>query len=73
VADRVEQASKPRVIADRKLDEGQSVMLRVGGFVQAAAGMQHYAWFTEESVVQVHGVGPFTINYVNPADDLQKK
>jgi hypothetical protein len=31
--------------------------------------MQHYAWFTEDTVIQLHGIGPSGINYVNPADD----
>ena len=26
-----------------------------------------------DAVVQVHGVGPWAINYVNPADDPRKK
>jgi hypothetical protein len=25
------------------------------------------------TVVQVHGVGPFVVNYINPADDPSKK
>ena len=33
------------------------------------AGAKHFAWATEETVVQVHGEGPFQITYVNPADD----
>jgi len=27
----------------------------------------------EETILQVHGVGPWAINYVNPADDPRKK
>jgi quercetin dioxygenase-like cupin family protein len=40
-----------------------------GSFVQAPANMHHYAWSKGPSVVQVHGVGPFAITYVNTADD----
>ena len=36
-------------------------------------GMQHFAWFTEETIIQVHGMGPQGITYVNPADDPQKE
>ena len=43
-----------------------------GGFVSMPAGMNHYAWATAETVVQVHGDGPFAIVYVNPADDPSK-
>jgi hypothetical protein len=35
--------------------------------------MNHYAWTSGETVVQVHGQGPFAITYVNPADDPGKK
>jgi hypothetical protein len=33
----------------------------------------HFAWTDNEAEVQVHGVGPWAINYVNPADDPRKK
>ena len=31
--------------------------------------MKHYAWMTGETIVQIHGMGPFQIKYVNSADD----
>jgi len=37
------------------------------------ANMNHYAWTTAETIVQVHGDGPFQIVYVNPADDPSNK
>lgn len=40
-----------------------------GGFFTAKQGVQHYFWVTTPSVIQVHGLGPFEITYVNPADD----
>jgi hypothetical protein len=46
--------------------------LRAGGFAEAPAGMNHYAWATSETVIQVHGQGPFAITYVNPEDDPSK-
>jgi quercetin dioxygenase-like cupin family protein len=33
------------------------------------AGMTHFVWAKGETVLQFHGSGPWTINYVNPADD----
>ena len=33
----------------------------------------HFAWTSVETIVQVHGVGPWAVNYVNPADDPRKK
>jgi hypothetical protein len=35
--------------------------------------MPHYAQFKSGAEVQVSGQGPFVINYVNPADDPNKK
>jgi hypothetical protein len=26
-----------------------------------------------DTIIQIHGVGPFVVNYVNPADDPSKK
>lgn len=56
-----------------KLDERKGLVLKAGGFVKAPKGMQHYAWFTEDTIIQLHGIGPQGINYVNPADDPRKK
>jgi hypothetical protein len=35
--------------------------------------MRHYLVAKTATTIQVHGVGPFAINYVNPADDPSKK
>lgn len=52
-----------------KFDEAAGKALETGGFVVLPAGMKHYAWSTTETVLQIHGKGPFEIKYVNPADD----
>jgi len=52
-----------------KFDESTGTALKAGGFVKAPRGMAHYAWFTEPTVFQLHGVGPWGVTYVNPADD----
>src|SRR5215470_19855472 len=46
--------------------------LKVGGFVHMPKGMQHFAWPTGETIIQLHGMGPQAITYVNPADDPRK-
>jgi quercetin dioxygenase-like cupin family protein len=56
-----------------KLDAEKGQLLRAGGFAEAPAKMNHDAWTTSETVVQVHGQGPFAITYVDPADDPSKK
>jgi len=47
--------------------KGEAV--RPGGFFTAEKDMQHYGWTTRPAVIQIHGMGPFAINYVNPNDD----
>jgi quercetin dioxygenase-like cupin family protein len=56
-----------------KLDESKGTMLKAGGYSFVGKGMAHYAWFTEETVLQLHGMGPQGITYLNPADDPRKK
>ena len=52
-----------------KLDRAKAVTLEPGGFAAMPANMNHYAWASRDTVIQVHGEGPFAIVYVNPADD----
>jgi quercetin dioxygenase-like cupin family protein len=54
------------------LDEKNGKPLKAGGFVHMPKGMQHFAWFAEETIIQLHGMGPQGIIYVNPADDPRK-
>ena len=56
-----------------KLDEKKGIELRAGGYGEAPAKINHFAWTTAETIVQVHGQGPFAMTYVNPADDPSKK
>jgi quercetin dioxygenase-like cupin family protein len=43
--------------------------LRPGGFITAPAGDHHFAVARGQTILQVHGEGPFAITYVNPADE----
>lgn len=56
-----------------KLDEKKGIELSAGGYGEAPAKMNHFAWTTSPTVVQVHGQGPFAMTYVNSADDPSKK
>ena len=57
-----------------KFDQGSGQELPVGGFVSVPPKHPHYAWAgPQETVVQVHGVGPTDLTFVNPADDPRKK
>lgn len=55
-----------------KLDKGRSQEFKPGGFVAMPAGMHHYAWTSEDTVVQVHGQGPFALTYVNESNDPRR-
>lgn len=52
-----------------KLDRTKAMTFEPGGFAALPANMNHYAWASRDTVVQVHGEGPFAVVYVNPADD----
>jgi quercetin dioxygenase-like cupin family protein len=56
-----------------KFDKSAGRAFTVGSFAFMPAGMRHFAWATGETVVQVHGIGPWQINYVNSADDPRNK
>lgn len=51
------------------LDRDAAPFLMPRSFVQLPAGMAHFAWADEETVVQLAGMGPFDITYVEDVDD----
>ena len=51
------------------LDRSAAKILSAGTYAFWHAGMKHTAWFDQPTIVQLHGIGPWQINYVNPADD----
>jgi anti-sigma factor ChrR (cupin superfamily) len=55
-----------------KYDESKMMTLAAGSYVFMPRRMHHFAGAKGGALVQVHGVGPFKINYVNPADDPSK-
>jgi hypothetical protein len=54
-------------------DPAKGMLLPAGSVSILQPGTHHFAWTTGETVLQVHGVGPWGITYVNPADDPAKK
>ena len=56
-----------------KIDRSAMSTLHAGGFTAATANMHHYVTARGATIVQVHGMGPFAITYVNPADNPQAK
>jgi quercetin dioxygenase-like cupin family protein len=59
--------------ASERLDRAAAKQLPPGSFVHLPAGMPHYAIADAETVVQINGVGPFDITYIDPNDDPRKK
>jgi hypothetical protein len=52
-----------------KFDPAKGQFMEAGGFVTMPHGMHHFAWAKVPTIIQVHGIGPFTFTYVNPTDD----
>ena len=56
-----------------KLDVQKSMPLTAGSMMILQSKTPHFAWTRDETVVQLHGTGPWGITYVNPADDPRAK
>ena len=56
-----------------KLDRAKAKTLTAGSTVTMKAKMHHWVFAAEASTIQVSGMGPFAITYVNPKDDPRKK
>jgi anti-sigma factor ChrR (cupin superfamily) len=49
-------------------DESKLQPMNVGNFVSMPKEMRHFGLCKGETIVQVHGAGPFKVNWVNPSD-----
>ncbi len=54
-------------------DEKALTELPVGGFAMMRTGTRHFAWSNNGGVIQLHGIGPWGLTYVNPQDDPRNK
>jgi len=61
------------IVMGDDLDPQKATRMPAGAFGHWAPGMKHLVWADGETVVQLHGIGPWSINYVNPADDPRNK
>jgi len=59
--------------AGAKLDRAAATALAPAGFVYLPAGMAHFAIADADTVVQINGMGPFDITYLNPNDDPRRQ
>ena len=56
-----------------KWDDSKMAAFPAGSFAYLDPDMHHYAAASGNTEIQIHGIAPFAINYVNPADDPSKK
>ena len=56
-----------------RFDPAKGEEMPAGSYGSWPAGMKHFGWVKGETVIQIHGEGPWGIDYVNPADDPRNK
>jgi hypothetical protein len=54
-------------------DASKLESLPAGSFMHMPKTMRHFATTKGETIIQLHGAGPFEINYVKPADDPRRE
>jgi hypothetical protein len=54
-------------------DTARGRAIPAGGMVIMPAKSPHYAWTSGETIVQLHGTGPWGITYLNPAEDPRSR
>ena len=54
-------------------DASATKALPAGTYSSMPPQMTHFGWMTGETVLQLSTMGPWTITYVNPADDPRNK
>jgi hypothetical protein len=54
-------------------DESKMMILGAGSIGYMDPSMHHYVMASGDVVVQIHGMSPLQVNYVNPNDDGSKK
>jgi hypothetical protein len=56
------------VATGETFDESKLQTMNVGNFLMMPKEMRHFALCKGETIVQVHGAGPFKVNWVNPSE-----
>ena len=54
-------------------DQQETERLPQGSFFALPPDMPHYAFAEEDTVIQLNSFGPWSLNYVRPADDPRKQ
>jgi quercetin dioxygenase-like cupin family protein len=45
---------------------------KAGGYLHLPKNTHHYEWSTEDTVIQLSGIGPVGMTYLDPSDDPRK-
>jgi hypothetical protein len=54
----------------RQFSRPDLVPMELGAYGFAPKGMPHFAWSQTDTILQVHGIGPFSIQFVDPVYEL---
>lgn len=55
-----------------RFDPSKGRAMPAGTFGYWKTGMKHFVWTKGETILQFHGIGPWSIHYVNPEDDPRR-
>jgi quercetin dioxygenase-like cupin family protein len=61
------------IASAEKFDPASIRKMPPGSFVHLPPGMPHFARVEVETVLQINGMGPFDVVYIDPNDDPRKK
>jgi hypothetical protein len=56
-----------------RFDAKAGKAMPAGSYGRTGAGMKHFGWAKGETVIQLHGEGPWVIEYLDPKDDPRKR
>ena len=56
-----------------ELDTTNGKALPAGSIFEMPATIHHFGWTSEETIIQEHGVGPLSVNYLDPTQNLRHK
>ena len=65
--------SGPASLVGDIFDASSTKALPAGSYSSMPPGMKHFGWVKGETILQLSTIGPWTLTYVNPADDPRAK
>jgi quercetin dioxygenase-like cupin family protein len=66
-------SGKLAIMSGEKIERASLQPVGPASFVHLPAGMPHYLVAEVESIVQINGVGPFDVTYLDPKDDPRQQ